>query len=60
MDPLTAYIFEESTGLFHYCDDALGYLDARGQGYQTKKEAKDAAREENYDAAIVGGRRYWL
>ena len=47
-----ARIFEECTGQYHYCDDALPYLDARGRGYTTKRQAMLAA----YDAGYTHGR----
>ena len=38
-----ARIFQEPTGKYHICDDDLGYLDARGCGYDTKSQAIRAA-----------------
>lgn len=34
-----ARIFSEPTGSFYICDDSLPYLDARGCGYRSRREA---------------------
>lgn len=39
-----ARIFQEMTGLWHICDDGLPYLDARGVGYRSRREAIAALR----------------
>lgn len=44
----TARIFQEPTGLWHYCDDELPHLDARGEGYKSRASARRAAREAGY------------
>jgi hypothetical protein len=50
-----ARIFEEVTGLFHVCDDALDYLDARGTAYRTKADALRAAAVAGYTHATGSG-----
>ena len=47
-----ATLFEESTGLYHYCDDSLPHLDARGKGFQTQTEAKQCAKEAGFTHII--------
>ena len=36
---IVARIFQEPTGKWHVCDDAADYLDARGTGYNSRREA---------------------
>lgn len=38
------WVFPEADG-FHWCRRGLGYLDARGQAYRTRAEARKAAVE---------------
>lgn len=38
MEKKIAYVFQECTELYHYCDDDLGYLDARGRGFKSVRE----------------------
>ena len=49
-----AVVFEEPTG-FYYCSDDLGYLDARGRGFPTKKAAMTAAYEAGFTHARGSG-----
>ena len=41
-----ARIFQECTGLFHICDHSLPYLDARGRGYPSRREAIASLRSD--------------
>lgn len=50
-----ARIFEECTGKYHVCDEALDYLDARGSGYDTRGEAIRAAASSGYTHATGSG-----
>jgi hypothetical protein len=50
----TARIFEEPDG-YHFCDDDLDYLDARGQGYPNRAAAMRAAYESGYDRVVGSG-----
>lgn len=54
-----AWIFREVNGLYYVCDHSLPIpaLDARGQGYRTKKEAMRAAARDYTHA--VGSGTYW-
>jgi len=52
-----ARIFQEPTGKWHICDDALPYLDARGSGYDTKAQAIRAAAF--YYTHAIGSGCYW-
>lgn len=40
-----ARIFEEPTGKYHICDDGLDYLDARGKGYDSRRQAIQSIRQ---------------
>ncbi len=51
-----ARIFQEVTGLYHYCDDALDYLDARGIGVKTVAECCYFAREYGFEYYRRGDR----
>ena len=51
----TARIFEEATGKYHYCDDRLPYLDARGKGFDTKRQALEAAYMAGFTHAVGSG-----
>lgn len=53
---VVARIFQEPTGLYHYCDDALDYLDARGNGLKTISEACHCARMSGYTHYRRGNR----
>jgi len=44
----TARVFQEPTGSWHICSDELPYLDARGLGYPTRRDAIQAARGCGY------------
>ena len=50
-----ARIFEESSGKYHVCDDALSYLDARGAAYNNKREALEGAYRSGYTHAVGSG-----
>lgn len=56
LEKAIAYVFEECTGKYHFCDDTLGYLDARGQGYKTVHEALEWARYSGYTHYKRGNR----
>lgn len=58
MEKQVARIFEEVTGKYHYCDDSLDCLDARGHGYDTKAGALRAASYDGYTHAVGSG-CYW-
>jgi hypothetical protein len=47
-----ATLFEEVTGLYHYCDNSLPYLDARGKGFSTQAEAKNSAKDAGFSHII--------
>ena len=51
----TARIFEESTGMYHICDDDGPLLDARGRGHRTKADAMRAAAYDGYTHATGSG-----
>jgi hypothetical protein len=53
----TAYIFQEPTGLFHFCDEDAEMLDARGRGYRTRVEAERAAAAFGFTSARGPGRK---
>jgi len=42
-----ARIFQEVTGKYHICDNNLSYLDARGYGYNSRREAIRSIRESS-------------
>lgn len=50
-----ARVFQEPTGLFHYCDERLPYLDARGMGFSTKRQAMEAAYMAGFTHACGSG-----
>ena len=50
-----ARVFEECTGKYHYCDDALPYLDARGKAFDTKRQALEAAYMAGFTHAVGSG-----
>lgn len=56
MDDRVAYIFQEPTGLFHFCDDDAEMLDARGRGYRTRAEAEHAAAAFGFTHARGSGK----
>ena len=43
-------VWREGTGFWHYCNDALGFLDARGGGYLTRNAAIKAAKDRYLDS----------
>lgn len=49
-----ARIFEDVGG-YYICDDSLDYLDARGNGYDSKAAALRAAYAAGYTHAIGSG-----
>jgi len=53
----TARIFQEPTGLYHWCDND-SMLDARGTGHRTKAAAMRAAAFDGYTHAVGSG-CYW-
>ena len=58
---VVARIFQEPTGLWHVCDDAEDYLDARGMGYKSRREAiahlrANSGNEGEYTHYLSGGR----
>src|SRR5574338_47961 len=53
-----ARIFQENDGNYYVCDNALDYLDARGQPHKTKKSAILHAYHLDYTHAIGSG-TYW-
>ncbi|WP_028321260.1 hypothetical protein [Desulfatiglans anilini] len=50
-----AHVFEEVTGLYHFCSNDLPYRDARGPGYKSKAAAVRAAWQSGYTHAMGGG-----
>jgi hypothetical protein len=50
MKTIKIRVWREGTGKWHYCDDALPNLDARGPGYPTRPAAVRAARERYLDS----------
>lgn len=56
--PSSVRIFEEADG-WHYCDNALPYLDARGKGYPSKAAALRAARFA-WECSQVEGTRVYM
>jgi len=47
-------IFEESSG-FHYSDESLPFLDARGRGFRSRSEAMREAYRNGFTHAIHRG-----
>ena len=47
-----ARVFETSTGKYHYCEDNLSSLDARGKGFDTKRQAMEAAYMAGFTHAV--------
>ncbi len=58
MKKKVARIFEELTGKYHVCDDALPHLAAGGQAFDTKASAMYAAAYDGYTHAVGSG-TYW-
>ena len=50
-----ARVFQEPTGLYHVCDDALDHLDAGGPGHLTKAQALRHALSCGYTHAVGSG-----
>ena len=50
-----ARVFEECTGKYHYCDEALPHLDARGKAFDTKRQALEAAYMAGFTHAVGSG-----
>jgi hypothetical protein len=45
-EKVVARIFQETTGLWHTCNDACDYLDARSPGVETRNQAIAELRDE--------------
>jgi len=56
MEKKIARVFQEPTGLWHFCDDALDYLDARGRGYRFISHATAWAELDGFTHYKRGGR----
>ena len=56
MEKKIARVFQEPTGLWHFCDDSLAYLDARGRGYRFISHAVAWAELDGFTHYKRGGR----
>jgi hypothetical protein len=56
MEKKIAIVFQEPTGLWHFCDDALGFLDARGRGYRFVSDAAAWAELDGFTHYKRSGR----